>query len=84
MRIVFTGGSGKAGRHVLQHLVAQGHRVLNLDLAPSGVAGVQDLAVDLTDAGQVFSAMTGIAGLDELDEEEDSLKFDAIVHFAAV
>lgn len=84
MRIVFTGGSGKAGRYVVEHLVAQGHRVLNLDLVPSGVEGAHDLTVDLTDAGQVFSALTGIAGFDELDKEEKSLKVDAIVHFAAV
>ena len=29
MRILFTGGSGKAGRHVVAHLVEQGHRILN-------------------------------------------------------
>lgn len=30
-RIIFTGGSGKAGRHVVQYLLEQGHQVLNLD-----------------------------------------------------
>ena len=34
MRIVFTGGSGKAGRHVIPYLLERGHRVLNLDLQP--------------------------------------------------
>ena len=33
-RIVFTGGSGKAGRHVIPELLMKGHRVLNLDLVP--------------------------------------------------
>ena len=84
MRILFTGGSGKAGRHVVTHLVAQGHRVLNLDLVPSNIDGVFDLTADLTDAGQVFSALTGIIGLDDLDAGQGVPKFDAVIHFAAI
>jgi nucleoside-diphosphate-sugar epimerase len=33
-RVIFTGGSGKAGRHVVQYLVDAGYRVLNLDTKP--------------------------------------------------
>ena len=33
-RIVFTGGTGKAGRHAVPHLVAHGYSVLNVDLKP--------------------------------------------------
>ncbi len=84
MRILFTGGSGKAGRHVVTHLVAQGHRVLNLDLVPSNIDGVYDMTADLTDSGQVFSALSGIVGFDELDSDQARPKFDAVVHFAAV
>lgn len=84
MRILFTGGSGKAGRHVVTHLVAQGHRVLNLDLVPSGIEGAFDMTADLTDAGQVFSALTGITGFDDLDRGEGVPRFDAVVHFAAI
>ena len=51
MRIFFTGGSGKAGKHAIDHLVAQGHRVTNADLTPLGRADVPDLRIDLTDAG---------------------------------
>lgn len=36
MRIFFTGGSGKAGRHVATHLAEQGHQVTNADLVPLG------------------------------------------------
>ena len=36
MRIFFTGGSGKAGRHVAPHLAEQGHQVTNADLVPLG------------------------------------------------
>lgn len=84
MRILFTGGSGKAGRHAVAHLVAQGHRVLNLDLSPANIDGVFDLTVDLTDAGQVFSAMSGLTWLDELDAGRGVPRFDAIIHFAAI
>ncbi|MDP1575621.1 MAG: NAD(P)-dependent oxidoreductase, partial [Cypionkella sp.] len=31
MRVLFTGGSGKAGRHVVAYLAAAGHKVLNVD-----------------------------------------------------
>ena len=84
MRVLFTGGSGKAGRHAVAHLVAQGHRVLNLDLVPANLEGAYDLTVDLTDAGQVFSAMSGISWFDELDGEPGVPKFDVVIHFAAI
>ena len=41
-RIVFTGGSGKAGRHAVAHLVAHGYSVLNVDLKPLETAGRAD------------------------------------------
>ena len=33
-RVIFTGGSGKAGRHAVAYLVDKGYEVLNLDLVP--------------------------------------------------
>ena len=84
MRIFFTGGSGKAGRHVIRHLVEQGHRVVNGDLVPSGQAGVADLRIDLTDAGQVFNALSAYAGFDELEPGAGVPRYDAVVHFAAI
>lgn len=83
MRILFTGGSGKAGRHVVRHLAEEGHSILNADLAPLGHPGVHDLITELTDPGQVFGAMTSLAGFDELDST-GPLKFDAVVHFGAL
>jgi nucleoside-diphosphate-sugar epimerase len=84
MRVFFTGGSGKAGKHVIPYLVGQGHRVLNFDRVPLGGAGVHDLLGDITDAGQVYSAMNAHAGYDELESGQGAKAFDAVVHFAAV
>ena len=64
MRVFFTGGSGKAGRHAVAHLAEQGHRVVNGDLVPLGHPAVPDLRIDLTDAGQVFNALSTYHVLD--------------------
>jgi nucleoside-diphosphate-sugar epimerase len=84
MRVFFTGGSGKAGRHAIRHLVGQGHRVVNGDMVPLGEPGVADLRIDLTDSGQVFNALSAYAGFDELEPGTGVPKYDAVVHFAAV
>jgi nucleoside-diphosphate-sugar epimerase len=84
MRIFFTGGSGKAGKHVIPYLLEQGHRVMNVDLTPLNHPGVDNLIADITDSGQMFNAMSSYAGLDELEAGSGVPKFDAVVHFAAV
>ena len=84
MRIFFTGGSGKAGRHAVAYLMAQGHKVLNADLVPLRLPGLANLTVDLTDSGQVFNALLTHTGGDELDTANGVPRFDAVVHFAAV
>src|SRR3982074_988233 len=84
MRVFFTGGSGKAGRHAIRHLVDQGHRVVNGDMVPLGDPGVADLRIDLTDAGQVFNALSAYAGVDELEPGTGVPRYDAVVHFAAI
>jgi nucleoside-diphosphate-sugar epimerase len=83
MRIFFTGGSGKAGKHVAPYLAEQGHHVTNADLVPLGHPGITDLRVDLTDAGETYSALAGLARMEEL-ELADKPAYDAVVHFAAV
>ncbi len=83
MRIFFTGGSGKAGKHVAPYLAAQGHLVTNADLVSLRHPGVADLRVDLTDAGETYSALAGLATFDELDLPVKP-SYDAVVHFAAV
>ncbi|MEP7090888.1 MAG: NAD(P)-dependent oxidoreductase, partial [Nocardioidaceae bacterium] len=83
MRIFFTGGSGKAGRHVAPYLAEQGHQVTNADLVPLDHPAVADLRVDLTDAGETYSALAGLATFEELDLPEQPT-YDAVVHFAAI
>ena len=84
MRVLFTGGSGKAGRVVVPYLMEQGHRVLNVDKVPLDLPGLDNLIADITDSGQMFNAMSSYAGFDELDPGTGIPKFDAVVHFAAV
>jgi hypothetical protein len=50
-RIIVTGGSGRAGQHVINHLKSHGHTVLNVDFAafPDRSAGINTMKVDLAD-----------------------------------
>lgn len=83
-RIIFTGGSGKAGRHVVQYLVERGHQVLNLDARPLDNPKVRTLITDITDSGQVFNALSSYTGLHEFDPSLRPQPIDAVVHFAAI
>jgi nucleoside-diphosphate-sugar epimerase len=69
MRIVVTGGSGKAGRWVVRHLRAAGHDVLNVDIVHDGSAHGLCVLADLTDLGQCHEVIAGA---------------DALVHLAAI
>lgn len=69
MRIVVTGGSGKAGRWVIRDLREHGYDVLNVDTRHDGSPHGQCLVADLADDGQAFEALNGA---------------DAVVHLAAI
>jgi len=69
VRIVVTGGSGKAGRWVVRDLRAAGHDVLNVDAVHDGGAHGQTVLADLTDLGQCHEVVAGA---------------DAVVHLAAI
>jgi len=83
-RIIFTGGTGKAGRHAVPHLQALGYSILNLDLKPLDLPGVNTLITDLTDQGETFNAMTTHFGFDGYNDGAPPAAPDAVVHFAAV
>ena len=82
--VLFTGGSGKAGRHAVQHLVDHGYQVLNIDTRPLDHPKVRTLITDITDAGQVFNAFSSYTGLHEFDPDLRPPVIDAVVHFAAI
>ena len=83
-RIVFTGGTGKAGRHVVPVLVSRGYSILNVDLKPLDLPGVNTLIADLTDSGQTFNALTTHFGFGDFDQGKPPGRPDAVVHFAAI
>ncbi|MFS8048735.1 NAD-dependent epimerase/dehydratase family protein [Rhizobium sp. BR 314] len=83
-RILFTGGSGKAGRHTVPWLVDAGYEVHNVDLVPLDSPGVTNLQADVTDAGQVYNALTMHRDFPDLDRGKGAQPFDAVVHFAAI
>lgn len=74
MQIALTGGSGKLGRAVVEHLRSTGHTVWNLDTV--GERGPGYVRIDLTDYGQVADALAGI------DDRHSGV--DAVVHLAAI
>ena len=84
MRILFTGGSGKAGKHTINYLLEHGHSLLNLDQVQLEHPKVLTRFADIVDAGQVFDVMGSYAHYDELDKAIGIPKFDAVVHFAAI
>ena len=83
-RIVFTGGSGKAGRHVVPYLLDQGHEVFNIDLQPLDHPDVNTLSADLTNSGEAFNALSMHFGFEGLASGNGPAPVDAVVHFAAV
>lgn len=84
MRLLFTGGAGKAGRHVVPYLVGKGHSVLNLDKVPLDHPDVDNRIADITDPGHMHDVMQSYANFGELQAGTGVPSFDAVVHFAAV
>ena len=95
-RIVFTGGSGRAGRHLIPYLQSAGHQILNLDLTPltagppppgastTAAKPVHTIVTDLTNPGQVFSALSShFAPTEPLPPHLPPVP-DAVIHFAGL
>ena len=79
-KIAVTGGSGKAGRAVVRHLLEHGHQVLNVDRVPSAESSGPDsrapfIYADLTDYGQTLEA---------IGRAEKLPGIEAVVHLAAI
>jgi len=94
VRIVFTGGSGKAGRWVIPYLIDKGHEVLNVDRVPfpktDPAYDVFTLQADLTKSGEVFNALTSPYGFHEFAKDSQPANQegrkgvpDVVIHFAA-
>jgi nucleoside-diphosphate-sugar epimerase len=83
-RVVFTGGTGKAGRHALPHLMSKGYELLNVDLKSFDHPGIDTLIADLTDSGQAFNVLTTHFSRDGFKSGRPPAPPDAVVHFAAI
>jgi len=83
-RVIITGGSGKAGRHVIKYLHEKGYLQLNLDVVPLNNSSVPTILTDLTDSGQVFNAFSSHFTHADLQHGKGPAKIDAVVHLAAV
>jgi nucleoside-diphosphate-sugar epimerase len=68
-KVVVTGGSGKAGRAVVNELNQRGYETLNVDQTIPPASWGWALGADLTDLGQTYEALQGAL---------------AVVHLAAV
>jgi nucleoside-diphosphate-sugar epimerase len=68
MRVVVTGGSGKAGSHIIPELLEHGHEILSVDTA-AGDGSTPFMRADITDYGQTLSVLRGA---------------DWVIHMAAI
>ena len=72
-KVIVTGGSGRAGEYIIAEFASKGYDVYNVDSVPPRAGSPSNAAqwwdVDVTDFGEVVSALTGA---------------DAVVHMAAI
>ncbi|MBT8163465.1 MULTISPECIES: NAD(P)-dependent oxidoreductase [Arthrobacter] len=82
LRVLVTGVNGKLGDVAVEHLLAAGHEVVGVDLAPARNKKIISLVADLTDYGQTVDVL-GSVGWDILGDTTDKA-FDVVVHLAAI
>jgi nucleoside-diphosphate-sugar epimerase len=80
VRVVVTGGSGKAGRACVRDLIEHGYEVFNVDNVVPAQALCPFIVADLADFGQTVDALSP-AGPDGKVLRQN---FDAVVHLAAI
>src|SRR4051812_12325869 len=76
IRVVVTGGSGKAGRACVEDLLAHGHEGMNVDMAAPSASRCPFIQADLTDFGQAMEVLSAV------DSRHRGV--DAVVHLAAI
>ncbi|KAF2015938.1 NAD-dependent epimerase/dehydratase-like protein [Aaosphaeria arxii CBS 175.79] len=82
-KIVFTGGSGLAGRHAISKLQEHGHKILNVDVTPLDNPDVYTLKADITDGAQAFNSLSCHFSKQEPFHEPLQTP-DAVIHFAGI
>lgn len=60
MKVIVTGGSGRAGRHVVTKLAEAGHSVINLDRVSLPELTCKTILIDLSDVGAVYDAIAQV------------------------
>jgi len=61
MKVILTGGSGRAGRYAVRELAEAGHEVVNVDrVRPAEPLPGRFIQLDLTDAGEVYDAFAQV------------------------
>ncbi|KAF2644213.1 NAD-dependent epimerase/dehydratase-like protein [Massarina eburnea CBS 473.64] len=82
-KLVFTGGSGVIGRHVIAKLLEHGHQILNVDVTPLDNPKVHTLKADVTDGAQVFNSLSCHFAVSQPFMEPVQTP-DAVIHFAGI
>ena len=76
-RILVTGGSGKVGHWLIQHLLEQGYEVVNVDTRRPSIAQCRTIVADLTQLGQVVTAFSPFGTCDRTP-------YVGVIHMAAI
>lgn len=76
-RILVTGGSGKAGIWIIQHLLEEGYEVVNVDSRRPALNQCRTIVADLTQLGQVVTAFSPFG-------TGDRRPYDGVIHLAAI
>ena len=81
--VVVTGGSGKAGQAAIRELLAHGHTVMNVDLAPPAEPLCHFMKADLNEMGQASEVLRQAAGT--IDRRRAPIGTpEAVVHMAGI
>jgi nucleoside-diphosphate-sugar epimerase len=69
LKVLVTGGSGRAGKYIIPELLSHGHEVVSTDRVANPESDVSFMQIDTTDLGAVTSVARGM---------------DAIIHMSAI